>query len=208
MAIASDQPTQASEPSSMDRIKDALAREPALVIHLPTFRSGTTERRPGYFDSRRAGRAPEAAASLECGLAQRIPGHGDPAGVPHVAGVHKFRPAAGVGDEPGRRSLRERPYRGERLASDRPRSTGSRRSGSRARRLPRNTKRRDARGRASLIGALQHCSTAARHPYVLSLSGTQLLIARLMSFFDSRSRTARSTSAGSSASSAKRSPTS
>jgi hypothetical protein len=50
VAIATDQPTQASEPSSMDRIKDALGRESALVIHLPTFRSGTTERRPGYFD--------------------------------------------------------------------------------------------------------------------------------------------------------------
>jgi hypothetical protein len=50
VAAANDQPTQASEPSSMDRIKDALAREPALVIHLPTFRSGITERRPGYFD--------------------------------------------------------------------------------------------------------------------------------------------------------------
>ncbi len=46
---ANDQLPQ-SEPSSMDRVKDALAREPALVIHLPTFRSGTTERRPGYFD--------------------------------------------------------------------------------------------------------------------------------------------------------------
>jgi hypothetical protein len=34
----------------MDRIKDALAHEPVLIIHLPTFRSGTTERRPGYFD--------------------------------------------------------------------------------------------------------------------------------------------------------------
>lgn len=35
---------------SIARIRDALAREPVLVIHQPTFRIATSERRPTSFD--------------------------------------------------------------------------------------------------------------------------------------------------------------
>jgi hypothetical protein len=43
-------PGPSTEAASIARIREALAREPILVIRQPTFRTGITERRPTSFD--------------------------------------------------------------------------------------------------------------------------------------------------------------
>jgi hypothetical protein len=45
-----DVPAATADTWSIARIREALAREPVLVIRQPTFRVGTTERRPSSFD--------------------------------------------------------------------------------------------------------------------------------------------------------------
>jgi hypothetical protein len=50
-AVAVDESTTAAaETWSISRIREALAREPVIVIRQPTFRAGITERRPTSFD--------------------------------------------------------------------------------------------------------------------------------------------------------------
>jgi hypothetical protein len=50
-AVAVDESqASAAEALSIARIREALAREPVIVIRQPTFRAGITERRPTSFD--------------------------------------------------------------------------------------------------------------------------------------------------------------